>query len=266
VIGLQDAEAQRLREVAAAQARTPPVLERPAPTIDARVASRVDVQVGKLRSAALRARDEHGGTIGEVMAFGAEAAGLNPATVSLVTFGKAAIHLADAATQAEAARAKAEGEKLRQLPEVIRRIQVRKQELDEQVRRGTITDDQRRRSLGTFARSEVQKYGFLTANQDHRLFDNLTSPEARWSIAASLAGVGFSQAAKSSVAKEALGDMWEDAARLLRNSKGGVQATKQLFAHSYAASAELAGEKMVAGAAPSLDLKDMKLTAPEALK
>ena len=73
---------------------------------------------------------------------------MHPAVMAVVTTEKAAIHLAEAATKAEERRTKAETEKLRQLPDLIRQIDQRKQELDQKLRRGEITNDQRRRRWG----------------------------------------------------------------------------------------------------------------------
>jgi predicted nucleic acid-binding Zn-ribbon protein len=250
LIGLQDAEAQRLREVAEAQARKPPAMDRPKPAIDGAVGSQVDAQVGQLPArtaynAALHVTDAHGGAFADIVALGAEAAGMHPAVMGVVMTEKAAIHLMEAATKAEERRTKAETEKLRQLPDVIRHIDQRKRELDRQVRRREITDDDRRRALGAFARREAGKYGFLAANQENRLWDDLTSPEARWSIGESLSGVGFNVLAKAGPVKEALGGMGEDAARLMRCSEAGVKSTKLLFQRTVAGTSELAVEHLV---------------------
>ena len=250
VIGLQDAEAPRLRQVAAAQSQKPPPLERSRPAMDGAASPQVDAQVGELPArtaynAALHAADAHGGAFADIVALGAEAASVHPAVMAIVTTEKAAIHLAEAATTAEERRTKAESEKLRQLPDVIRRIDERKSELDQQVSRGEITAADRQRALGAFARREVGKCGFLAANQENRLMDDLTSPEARWSIAGSVAAVGFSVLAKTGPVKESLGAMGEDAARLMKCSEARVESSKALFQHTFAGTSELAAEHLI---------------------
>lgn len=226
---LQEREARRIEEAARTLARPGPApdLKPPQPRLEGEGSAE-----GWLSSSALaEATTDLLAVAGQVVTNPAtKAVGLTPWGTATIVTAKALYDGLKGAERAEERRLRADLDRLRRLPGVIRALDAYARRLDERVQSGEVSRAEKRRLLGERAREMVSRLPGSGPDDGERLAANIFSPEAGYGVVTSV-GSWFTGHTLAHAASPLMGDAVPRAFRRLLGTRAqGVAATQAFFA------------------------------------